>query len=101
MVTIIYVNNQQDATVWDNLLSLDFSTCFERYFRSSSGASRLYLQLLVLQTYVAAGWYNGRVETPFQLSHDTNRQQHTFVIPEPVNTVYMLLTMSENIARNM
>jgi len=32
-------------------LFLDSSTCFERYFRSSSGASQLYLQLLVLFTY--------------------------------------------------
>ena len=34
---------------------LDCSTCFERYFRSSSGASELYVQLLVLFTYVVAG----------------------------------------------
>jgi hypothetical protein len=38
----IYENDQQDATVWDNLLFLDCSTCFEPYFRSSSGASKLY-----------------------------------------------------------
>jgi hypothetical protein len=37
----------------------------------------------------------------FQLSHDSNRQQHTYVTPEAVNTVYMLLMMSDNIARNM
>jgi len=47
----------------DNLLFLGCSTCFERYSCSSSGASKLYLQLLVLHTYVAAGWYHGRVET--------------------------------------
>jgi hypothetical protein len=29
---------QQDATVLDNLLFFDCSTCFERYFRSSLGA---------------------------------------------------------------
>jgi hypothetical protein len=40
----------------------------------------MYLQLLVLFTYVAAG-----------------RQ----LLPEAVNTVKMLLMMSENIARNM
>ena len=34
-------------------------TCFERYFRSSSGAPKLYLQLLVLFTYVFAGWCHG------------------------------------------
>ena len=43
---IIYENDQQDATVWDNLLFLGCSTCFERYFRLSSGASKLYLQNL-------------------------------------------------------
>jgi len=36
------LNDQQDATVWYNSLSLDCSTCFERYFCSSSGASKLY-----------------------------------------------------------
>jgi hypothetical protein len=57
----------------------------KRYFRVSSGASKLYLQLLVLHTSVAAGWYHRRVGTPFQLSDDTNRQQQTCVIPEAVN----------------
>ena len=47
---IIYENDQQSATVSDNFLFLGCSTCFERYFRSSSGASKLYLQLLVLHT---------------------------------------------------
>jgi len=61
--TLIYENDQQDATVQDNLLFLGCSTCFVRYFRSSSGASKLYLQLIVLHTYAAAGWYYGRVGT--------------------------------------
>ena len=39
---IIYENDQQDTTVQDSLLFLGCSTCFERYFRSSSGASKLY-----------------------------------------------------------
>jgi hypothetical protein len=33
-----------------HLLFLGRSTCFERYFRSSSGASKVYLQLLILHT---------------------------------------------------
>ena len=98
---IIYGNDQQDATVQDNLSFLGCSTCFERYFRSSSGASKLYLQLLVLFTYVAAGWRYGWGGTEFHLSHVINRQQHTCVILEAVNTVKMFLMMSENIARNM
>jgi len=37
---MIYKNDQQDATVYDNLIFFDCSTCFEQYFRSSSsGAS--------------------------------------------------------------
>ena len=32
---------------------------FERYFRSSSGASKLYLQPLVLLSHVVAGWCHG------------------------------------------
>jgi hypothetical protein len=87
---------------WErSLLFLDFSTCFERYFRSSSGVSQLYLQLLVLLTCVVAGWCRGWVGTPFLLSPDISRQQHTSIIHEAVNTVEMLLMMSENIARNM
>jgi len=46
-----------------HLLFLGCSTCFERYFRASSGASKLYLQLLVLYTYVAASRYRGGVGT--------------------------------------
>ena len=38
----IYENDQQDTTVWDNLLFLGCATCFEQYFRSSSGTSKLY-----------------------------------------------------------
>jgi len=53
----VYENDQQDATVMDNLLFHGCSTCFERYIRSSSGAYKLNLQLLILHTYVAAGWY--------------------------------------------
>jgi len=39
-----YRNDQQDVTVQDNLLphcSLIAQTCFERYYRSSSEASKL------------------------------------------------------------
>jgi hypothetical protein len=39
---IIHENDQQDATVQANLLFVGCSTCFERYFRSSLGASKLY-----------------------------------------------------------
>jgi hypothetical protein len=36
-----------------------------------------------------------------RLSLDISRQRHTWIIPEAVNTVKMLLMMSENITRNM
>jgi hypothetical protein len=42
IVSLICVNDQQEATVQDNLLFLGCSTSFERYFRSSLGASKLY-----------------------------------------------------------
>ena len=51
----VYWNDQKDATVWYNLLSLDCSTCFERYYGSSSGASKPFLQLLVIRTSLPAG----------------------------------------------
>jgi hypothetical protein len=52
---VINENDQQGATVLDNLLFLGCATCFERYFSLSSGASKLYLQPLVLYTWVVAG----------------------------------------------
>jgi len=36
---------------------------FERYIRTSSGASKLYVQLLVLFSSVVAGWYRGCIGT--------------------------------------
>ena len=51
---IIYENDQQDATVYDNLLFLGCSTCFEWHFRSSSGASKLYYSF----------WYYTRMWLP-------------------------------------
>jgi hypothetical protein len=52
-------------------------------------------------------WYYTRELLPagfmgeLELSHKTGRQQLTCIIPEAVNTVYMLLMMSKSIARNM
>jgi hypothetical protein len=58
-------------------------------------------------------WYYTRYSMPagfmgeleltgqFPLSHETSRQRLKCIIPEAVNTVRMLLVMSENIARNM
>ena len=64
----IYENDQQDATVYDNLLFLGCSTCFELYFRSSSEASKMYYSF----------WYYTRISLPAgitgvfeQHSHDT------------------------------
>jgi len=54
MQNIIHENDQQDATVSDNLLLLGCSTCFERYFRPSSGASKLYYSF----------WYYTRMSLP-------------------------------------
>jgi hypothetical protein len=47
-------------------------------------------------------WYYSRVSLPGdELNLDISRQQHTWIIPEAVNAVKMLLMMSENIAQNM
>jgi len=67
---IIYENNQEDATVHDSLLFLGCSTCFGRYFRSSSGASKLYYSV----------WYYTRMSLPAGIS----RQRHACVIPDAV-----------------
>jgi hypothetical protein len=42
------------------------------------------IQLLLLHTYVAAGWYHGNFGTQSQHSHDTSRQRHTCVTPEAI-----------------
>jgi len=52
-IEIIYKNDQQDATVYDNLLFLGCSTCFGQYFRSSSGTSKLYYSFW----YYTLPWY--------------------------------------------
>jgi len=52
----IYENGQQDATVQGNLLFLGCSTCFERYFRSSSGACKLYYSFWYY-TRMSLTWY--------------------------------------------
>ena len=36
-----------------------------------------------------------------QLSHDSSRQHYMWMKPEAVNTVKILLMMSDNVARNM
>jgi hypothetical protein len=43
-IVIIYENDQQDATtrMKDNLLFIGCSTCFEQYFRSSSGDYKMH-----------------------------------------------------------
>jgi hypothetical protein len=83
MFEAVYENDQQDITVYYYLLFLGCSTCFERNFRSSSGASKLYYSF----------WYYTRMSLPigilgvlelFQHSHDTSQQRHTCVIPEAV-----------------
>jgi len=45
------------------LLFLECSICFEWYYRSSSGTSKLYLQLLVLFPCVVVGCCHGWVWT--------------------------------------
>ena len=51
---MLHENDQRDATVYDNLLFPGCCTCFERYFRSSSGASKLYYSF----------WYYTRMSLP-------------------------------------
>ena len=51
---ITYENYQQNAAVWDNLSFLGCCTCFEGYFRSSSGAAKLHYNF----------WYYTRMLLP-------------------------------------
>jgi len=70
---IIYKNDQQDATVKDNLLFLGCSACFEPYFRSSSGASKLYYRFWYFTHMSLPAGIVGVLEL-FQHSHDTSWQ---------------------------
>jgi len=51
----IYENYQQDATVYDNLLFLDSSTCFKRYFS---------LIISSITTVFTCFWYYSRTSLP-------------------------------------
>jgi len=68
---IVYENDQRDATVFGNLLFLRCSTCFERYFRSSSGASKLYYSF----------WYYTRMSLPVGIMGVLERSSNTPMIP--------------------
>ena len=78
---------QQDA----NILAYLFIPNQLYVFRAMSSpiirSTRLYLQLLILSTNIAAGWCHGRDGTEFHLVHDTGRQKHWWTISEAVNTV--------------
>ena len=60
---------------------------FRAMFSPSIRSTWLYLQLLILSTYVAASRCYGRDRTTFHLVHDTGRQKHRWTISEAVNTV--------------
>ena len=47
----------------------------------------LYLQLLILSTYIAARWCHGWDGTAFHLIHDTSQHQYHWTISDAVNTV--------------
>jgi hypothetical protein len=68
-----YENDHQDATVYDNLLFLGCSPCFERYFSSSSGASKLYYSFWYYTRMLLPAGIVGVLEL-FQHSHDTSQQ---------------------------
>ena len=46
-------------------------------------------------------WLSRNWRSQFLLNHDSSRPRHTWIKPEAVITVKMLLMMSENVARNM
>jgi len=84
-----YESNQQDATMYVNLLFLVNSTRFGR-FSPIIGSTWLYLQYLVVFTQVAAGWFEARLTNHivhFQLIQDTSQQQLGWILPDTVNTV--------------
>jgi len=74
-----YENDQQDATGWDNLLFLGCSTRFEQYFRSSSGASKLYYSF----------WYYTRMSLPAGIMGEL--ELWLLAIKQPQNLYGMLL----------
>jgi hypothetical protein len=61
----------------DMFISINFSTCFGRYLRPSSGAQNCTYSVRYCQTNTAASCYRGCDGTPFHLIHDSSRAANT------------------------
>jgi hypothetical protein len=79
--------NQQDATFNNILYYCQFSTCFGRFFRPSSGAQELYTQQVVRARLAGATASGG--------------SKQDWHVPHAVCTVLELLMMGGKPARNM
>jgi hypothetical protein len=89
----ILMHNQRDATLYNDLYCCQW--CFEQFFRSSSGAQKLYMQhrylsnlCVVAASLVESLWLNQACCNNTQVWH-------------AACTIFELLTMSGKTARNM
>jgi len=86
IVSVFFLNyNQQDANIFDYLF-LKGSTCFGRFLRPSSGAHNCKLSFRYCQPILLQAGIVDEVEL-FHLSHDTSLQQYWLTIPEDECTV--------------
>jgi hypothetical protein len=84
VIYLIYENNQQDATIWVNLLFQISSTYFGRCFRPSSWAlDSIYSMWCCSFKLLPAGVLD---ELKTHFIHDTSRQQLGWTLPNTVNT---------------
>jgi hypothetical protein len=80
--------NQQDATLYSILYYCHCCTCFRRFFRTSSGAQKLYTQHRVYAKLAATA-----IVGEFQLTHTSGSSKQAWHIPDAVYTVFELLMM--------
>jgi len=93
-----FKHNQQDAALYNILYYCQYSTCFGRFFRPSSGAQKLYTHSIGYEPSLLAS--TASVDE-FQLTHASGSSKQTWLIPDAVCTVFELLMMDGKTARNM
>jgi len=86
--------NQQDATLYNILYYYQCSTCFRRFLRSSSGAQET--------VHTASGICQACLLLPLAWVNSTHASsEQAWLIPSAVCTVFELLMMGGETARNV
>jgi len=82
-------------------ISINYSTCFRRFLRPSSGAQNCTCSVRYCQTSTAASCYRGWDGTQFHLIHGSSRQQYWSDYTWRSMFSFVLLMMDGGTAWNM